>query len=265
MATFSISTPEGGDLSVGDHRNTIFVQVENDDLIGNTGFIATITDIGSGSGSGTPTALSREGTSNLWSARVFAGALPATLPAANNKTVTVTATIGGGSTGEAPQIHNFRAYSGGSGSTAGSISGQSRCGNCSNEVPVPVLLQLIGPSVIANNECDGCAALNDDFFLQHSDVPSSNCSWFSDSIACCDNEGFSGFWELKKTRSRLWELRLLLTDNSTDPFEAVYYVLTTNTDECIFPIELVLAEVSTLACTGWPESITIAPADMNAP
>ena len=70
-----------------DATNTVFVQVNNLDTQ-NTRFLATITDISSGTVVGTQD-LMQEGSTSLWSNRVGVGAVPSSVPKTNNRTVTI--------------------------------------------------------------------------------------------------------------------------------------------------------------------------------
>src|ERR1700738_1505364 len=90
--TFTIVTPLQDAVVTADGANTVFVQVNNLDTQ-NTRFLATMTDISSGAVVGTQD-LVQEGNTSLWSNRVGVGAVPSSVPYANNRTVTIQAFLG---------------------------------------------------------------------------------------------------------------------------------------------------------------------------
>jgi hypothetical protein len=91
-STFTIVTPLQDEVVTADGAGTVFVQVNNLDTQ-NMRFLATITDISSGTVVGTQD-LAQEGNTSRWSNRVGVGKVPSSVPKTNNRTVTIQAFLG---------------------------------------------------------------------------------------------------------------------------------------------------------------------------
>jgi hypothetical protein len=103
---FQVDQPDADAVVVPDAQGTIKVSVT--DSAGKTRYAASLSDIGGGLISSGD--LSQVGSTTTWSASMDVGKVPGSIPAQNNKTVSVTAYQG--TTKDGTQSNDFKAWSG---------------------------------------------------------------------------------------------------------------------------------------------------------
>jgi hypothetical protein len=254
---FDILHPDVDELVTTDANGTVFVQVR--DNAGFDAYNATINAIGAGSATApAPVPLTRQGSTNIFSGQVAAGAVPSSPPANDNKTVFVQGFLLGAA--QDSSAHDFKAWSGGSGSGSDSRDFlglvAQRCTFCREDQPAPValLLQLAAP--VRAGTCAGCDRLNQPTLLLHPDDPAYPCSWFSQPLDFCDDSSDPGLWHLEKSDPRTWDLTL----RQGNSVVAAYQLTTRADNDCSFPIVLELVAAGSGECEDWPATVTISPA-----
>jgi hypothetical protein len=132
------------------------------------------------------------------------------------------------------QNYDFRAMLGGSGSgSSEALKIQAACEFCRDDEPVPVLVHL---------HLEQCIV------LAHPQDRGHDCSWLS---APTDVDGRVGFWLLRKTDARTWNLALQVGKD-----EIVAYRAKTKADrECVFPTSL--ERTSGSAPVSWPKTVKV--------
>jgi hypothetical protein len=103
--SFQIDQPDADAVVVPDTQGNIKVSVTGS---GYTRYAASLSDIGGGLISSGD--LSQVGSTTTWSANMDVGKVPGSIPAQNNKTVSVTAYQG--NTKDGTQSNDFKAWSG---------------------------------------------------------------------------------------------------------------------------------------------------------
>jgi hypothetical protein len=254
--TFDIEIPDVDDPAEIDSNSTIFVRVTNKNEF-NTGFIATIFDLGSG-GAGQSVDLGLQGSGQIWQGRVpVPGTIPGTDPGAgkSNKTLRVQAVQSG--SGADQQDNDFRAFGEPDIISLGTAAVTAhRCDNLPMANLMPVALQLRLDAPVRPGTCSHCDQLNRPTLLVYSNDVRFACCWFSPPIDFCADGAAPGWWMLEKTDPRTWTLVL-----QREEAEVVKYRLVMALDkDGSFPIQLQLTGPGGKECKNWPRTVTIVPA-----
>ena len=255
--TFDIETPDVDDPAEVDSNSKIRVVVTNQNEF-NTGFIATIIDLGSGGAGQSVDLRLASGSTITWKGRVpVPGTIPAHDPGAgnSNKTLRVQAVQNG--SGADQQDNNFRAYGGPDIITLGTASEPPHRGDnlrMANLMPVALQLELDAP--VRPGTCSHCDQLNRPTRLVHSNDVRFACCWFSPPIDFCADGAAPGLWMLEKTDPKTWTLVL-----QREGARVVTYRLVTALEkDGSFPIQLQLTGPAGKECKNWPRTVTIVPA-----
>ncbi len=256
---FTIVHPDVGECYNPDAANTVLVFVR-DSLLGNDGYAAAITDIGTAPAAFTP--LIKQIGTQFYSGRVAVGGVVPSSTAVNNKTVTVRGFQGGHQVGGS-ESKNFKAQtdpcgSGSSGSGVHRMEAQ-RCHFCHAHEPVPVELTLQLDTPVSPGTAADCGRLNHPTVLRHAGHPAhpgSECAWLSHPIDFCSDAANQALWMLRKTDARTWIL--ILRRGKTNIVS--YRHATAVAKDCSFPIQLHLADVDGHECKHWPHTVTVCPA-----
>jgi hypothetical protein len=218
-------------------------------------FTATLYPYALGSGTGPvidTQALTQEGSTNVYSGTLDAGSFPDPAPGENNRYINVNSSVSGN------LGHPFRVVHSASDCPSGSqtlVAAAARCQFCQEDEPAPAVLQLQLDAPVTAGSCADCDRLNQPTPLVHVQQAGYECCWLSEPIDFCADPTAPGFWMLRKSDARTWDL--ILQRGET---EVARYCLQTQADnDCSFPITLQFVGGGA-ECQDWPDTITVSPA-----